>query len=236
MNIRNQTVRASLWLLAIVTWGLASGGCVPHRGPQVTYGDTLLTLPYKGGGLRVVVAAQDRREYVISGQTKPEYVGQVRRALGDAVRLGMGIPSHRYTESGQPLASDLGRATAEALRRSGYLVAQVKIEPKDTKDIALANLRAPENARILFLVVHEWMYDYYYGVSFRYGPKNVGANYKLAYKLEARVLDSAGQLTLASVVREDDRQIMYDRAVFEYAAILADILTDPEVVSALKAH
>lgn len=228
MSIRNRTVRASLWLLAIVTLALALGGCATFdTRPKATYGDTLLTLPYQGGGLKVVVAAQDQREYVLSGQTKPEYVGQVRENY---------TISHRYTESGQPLASDLGRAAGEALRRSGYLVSQVKLQPKDPEVIALTSLRAPEVARILFLVVHEWMYDYFYGVSFRYGPKNVGANYKLAYKLEARVLDSAGQLTLVSVVREDDRQIMGSVALFEYRAIIADLLTDPEVVSALKAR
>ena len=228
MSIRSRKVRASLWFLALVILVLVFGGCktIDTR-PKPTYGDTLLTLPYHGGGLKVVVAAQDRREYVLSGQTGPDYVGQVRDQ-------GYGRFSHQYTESGQPLASDLQRAASEALRRSGYLVALVDLDPKDTEAIALTRLRAPKEARILYLIVHEWMYDYYHGVSFNYGPKNIGANYKLAYKLEARVLDSAGQLTLVSVVRENDRQNMGRNEVWEYAAILADMLTDPEVVAALK--
>ena len=230
MSIRNRTVHASLWLMVLVILGLVFGGCAAiDTRPKTTYGDTLLTLPYQGGGLKVVVVTQDQREYVLSGQTKPEYVGQVRDRE-------WGTPSYRYTESGQPLASDLLHAASEALRRSGYLVSQVELHPKDTGVIALTSLHAPEDARILYLVVYGWMYDYYQGVSFNYGPKNIGANYKLAYKLEARVLDSTGQLTLASVVRENDRQTMGGKAVFEYAAILADMLTDPEVVSALKSR
>jgi hypothetical protein len=206
-----------LAVAALGAAGLLASGCVFYRhvGPRVTYGDTLLELPYQGGELRVMVAAQDRRAYVLSGETEPEYVGQDRGRWG--------IPFHRHTESGLPLATDLGRAAAEALRRAGFLVAQEELQPKEPEVIALTRLRQGEAARSLLLVIHEWMFD-------RYG----GYTYLLTYKLEVQVLDAAGQ-RLASVVREDERQIRRP-AVLEYAAILADLLTDPELVSALEAR
>jgi len=209
--------RGALAAAALGVAGLLGSGCVFvfDHGPRVTYGDTLLVPPYQGGGLQVVAAAQDRREYVLSGQTEPEYVGQARSRWG--------IPHHRHTESGQPLAADLGRAAAEALRRAGFEVARVELAPKDPEVIALTRLRQPGGARILYLLIHEWMYDRYRGYT------NL-----LTYKLEARVLDSAGQ-RLASVVREDERQIER-AAVLEYAAVLADLLTDPALVSALEAQ
>ncbi|HOX44774.1 MAG TPA: hypothetical protein PK668_14340 [Myxococcota bacterium] len=211
--------RAFLFAVAALgAAGLLAPGCifvVGPSGPRVTYGDALIELPYQGGGLAIQVAAQDRREYVLSGQTEPEYVGQARSRWG--------IPHHRHTESGRPLAADLGQAAAEALRRAGFLVAQVELQPKEPEVIALSRLRQGEAARSVFLVIHEWMYDRYRGYT------NL-----LTYKLEAQVLDSAGQ-RLASVVREAERQI--DRpAVLEYADILADLLTDPELVSALEAR
>lgn len=200
-------------LLVVLGFGFIGSGCAGLFGPRVTYSDTLTGVAYPGNGMRIAVASQDRREYVVSGQTEPEYVGQSRSKFG--------IPFHRRTGSGRPLATALGQAAAQALIRGGFSALATEVNPKDSPKDVRSTLVQAGGQRLLVITIHEWMYDRYRGHT------NL-----LTYKLEAEVLDAQGQ-RLASATREDERQIR-QAAVLEYANVLMKLLNDSNIAAAMR--
>lgn len=124
----------------------------------------------------VSVATLDQREYVISGQSKPELVGMQRG--------GFGNPFDVLTASGRPLSSEFTSTVKRALERNGIKVLAVETKPSSPSQPAMADLMASAGDRLLLLSIKEWI-----------GDSQI--NTELRYNLQLLVADKTGK-TLAT--------------------------------------
>lgn len=135
-------------LTAAATLGLSA--CA--FGHHYDYRDTTTTLAYHGQG-RVAVAAWDQRPYVLSGDKDPHFVG-LQRSL-------YGIPFNVSTSSGQPLATEMGKAMALSLANAGFGATPVAVPAQDQQQQAVQALLQSGLRRALLLRVNDWESDNY---------------------------------------------------------------------------
>lgn len=106
-----------------------------------------------------VVAFQDVRPYVLSGNKKNTFVG-LQRSLA-------GVPWPVYTKSGKPLADDFGSLVTKSLKNKGlnaeYITFQFR---KDVDEFVKEN--AKEGMKILIFSLYEWKTDVYFTSSIHY--------------------------------------------------------------------
>ncbi len=124
----------------------------------------------------VSVASLDQREYVVSGQSKPEFVGMQRG--------GFGNPFDVLTASGRPLSSEFTAAVKNALQLNGVKVFALETKPSNASQPAMAELVASAGDRLLLLTIKEWV-----------GDSQI--NTEVRYSLNLVVADSSGK-TLAT--------------------------------------
>ena len=121
-------------IAAIVLTGCAVGN-------KHVYNDIEVITDAKSGKT-VSVATVDQREYVVSGQSKPEFVGMQRG--------GFGNPFDVLTASGRPLSSEFTAAVRNALERNGVKVFSLDTKPSNATQPAMAELVvAPGGAEII---------------------------------------------------------------------------------------
>ena len=194
-------------LLLLGVW--LGSGCVP----PLYYKDMIAAAPFKGGNA-VAVAVQDQREYIKSGKTEDSYEGQVRATVG--------IPYHRNTVTGGPLAAEMARGVAATLTAQGYQVTVVGTAPADAPDEITGKLTGTKPARSLYLVINEWMYDGW-------------GSYKLESNLTLKVYDEAGQL-LATAQHEQEENLgghPENPAKEAFRRRLEALLSNPDVIKAM---
>jgi hypothetical protein len=135
------------------------------------------------GTRAIVVAAQDARSYVVSGEKTPDYVGTQRG--------GFGNPFNVLSQSGKPLAEDFAATIAESLGRKGFKLTTVKVAVSDAPNIrALAAQAGSE--RVALVLIHEWKSDTY-------------QNTALSYDVSLQVYDAAGsRLAVNRITGRDD--------------------------------
>lgn len=121
----------------------------------------------------VTVATRDQRSYVVSGQSKPEFVGMQRG--------GFGNPFDVLTVSGRPLSAEFSAAIKQALERNGVKVVVIDTKPADSSQTVLANLVASNGERLLMLTIREWV-----------GDSQI--NTEVRYNLQLEVSDSSGKI------------------------------------------
>lgn len=146
-------------------------------GHRYDYSDTGTSLAYRGQG-RVAVAAWDQRPYVLSGNKDPHFVG-LQRSL-------YGIPFNVSTDSGQPLATEMGKAMVLTLAGAGFGATPVELPAQDQQSQALQALLQAGLRRSLLLRVDNWESDNY---------KNPTVTYDLSlavYDHDGRRLASTG--------------------------------------------
>jgi len=95
------------------------------------------------GTKKLSVTVVDKREYVVSGKTKPNYVGYIRP---------MYIPEDLTTADSLPLSDVLTSRISLSLKNAGFEVTPLSTKP-DTS---------------LVLTIYEWMSDAGYNVGFSY--------------------------------------------------------------------
>lgn len=155
-------------LTAFVMLGLAGSGCAV--GNRYAYSTVVLEPTLSGSG-PLGVATQDRREYVLSGNKGPQFVGLQRG--------GYGNPFDVRTSTGRPLAEDMTTAIVAALAKRGFQPVAVTVAPgADAAEVRRALFKDGAERGLLLTLV-EWKSDTYVGVG-------------LPYDITLAVLDKAG--------------------------------------------
>ena len=199
-----------LRLMPLMLLGVWLGsGCIP----PLYYKDMVAAAPFEGGDA-VTVAVQDRREYITSGKTEDSYEGQVRATVG--------IPYHRNTVTGGPLAAEMARGLAATLTTKGYQVTVIGTAPADAPEEIAAKLAGSKPSRSLYLVINEWMYDGW-------------GSYKLESKLTLKVMDGQGKLLAATehTLEENLGSHPENPAKEAFRRRLEALLSNPDVAKAM---
>jgi hypothetical protein len=161
---------------------IALSGCAV--GNKHVYHDVVAEVSVKTGK-PVAVASVDQREYVLSGQSKPELVGTQRG--------GFGNPFDVLSASGRPLSTEFTAAIRTALERNGVKVVSVETKPSNSSQPAMAALTASARDRLLLLLITEWIGD-------------SQLNTKVRYDLLLTVADNSGK-TLATKSYTGERDL-----------------------------
>ena len=104
-------------LLLLFVFIISAGGCIRYTYSLV---DAKPVFRAEGRGT-IAVASQDQRSYVVSGDYKPQAVGVIRGAFGN--------PLSMTTDSGRPLADEMGDVIVDALQKNGFRAIAVKVTP-----------------------------------------------------------------------------------------------------------
>lgn len=134
-------------LLILVAVSVLSGCAV---GNKHVYHDVEARLSGKTDKL-VSLATLDQREYVLSGQSRPELVGMQRG--------GFGNPFDVLTESGRALSTEFTAAIKSGLERNGIKVASLETKPSAASTAVMAQLVGSGGDRLLLMLVKEWIGD-----------------------------------------------------------------------------
>ncbi len=202
--------RNLLRLMPLLLLGLWLGsGCVP----PLYYKDMVAPVGYQGSGA-VTVTVHDQREYIKDGKTEASYEGQVRATVG--------IPYHRNTVTGQPLATEMARGLAATLESRGFQTTVVGAAAADPFAEVVSRMKATGGVRGVYLAVEEWMYDGW-------------GSYTLESKLNLKVLDAAGKVLAEakSEMKENLGSHPMNPAKEAYRRALERLLNDPLVSKAL---
>lgn len=189
--------------------------------PEWKKTDPVTSAPQAKKPTSVAVAAVDRREYLIKGEVKPNYVG--------LTRSGFGIPYRVGTKSGAPLAQDLGQSIAESLNASGYTAQDVTGFPIVDPLAAKAKLLSVPADRHILVTVSKWESD-------------TLVRTELVTDISISVFDKSGKL-LATKSFADAKTFPGDlvnptiparrNSLEETSRILSGLLTSPEIAAAL---
>jgi hypothetical protein len=120
-------------------------------GNQYDYRRADIALPVAGGGT-VGMGVLENREYVLSGEKKPDFVGLQRG--------GFGNPFDVTTASGDGFTSDLADALEKGLRDSGFAVKRLQITSPGASAVQ-AEIGKNGETRNIVLTVNEWKTDIY---------------------------------------------------------------------------
>lgn len=156
------------------------GGCAVGNSHRYDLGDAELNVDSEKS---IAIGVVDLRSYVISGEKAPNFSGLFRG--------GFGNPFDVTTDSGRPLAEDLGQSIVAALKRSGVDAQAVPVAPKTTAEDARALILASGSDRCALLRIREWKSDTYF---------NTG----LTYDLTLDVLSSDGTLMASKELQGHD--------------------------------
>jgi hypothetical protein len=122
---------------------------------------------------KISVASLDQREYVVSRQSTPDFVGMQRG--------GFGNPFDVLTASGNHLSSEFTYTIKKALQANGAKVLSLETKPSNTSQPAMAQLIASAGDRLLLLTIKEWV-----------GDSQI--NTEVRYDLRLEVTDSSGKI------------------------------------------
>lgn len=153
----------------------------PYK-PTIDYKNLLIKLSYQGSE-KIIFAVQDKRPYVVSGEKKPEYVGNFRKA-------SFGQPYDATTPNRNPLSEALSSCIVESLKRAGYDVIEVKsIFPEN--DEAIIEKMKIYGTKIVIMTLKEWISEAYY---------NVG----LTYDVGLKIMDENGNTIAVENIKGSD--------------------------------
>jgi hypothetical protein len=136
---------------------LAVAGCAV--GNRHEYG-TVVADFRASGSYPVAVATLDQRDYVLSLNKSPNFVGLQRG--------GYGNPFDVITEDGKPLSDNVTAALANSLKAKGFVAVRVETEVRDTSDTAVKKLMGASGSRTILLTLREWKTDTYMNVALHY--------------------------------------------------------------------
>jgi hypothetical protein len=210
--MRNLTV-------AVVMLVVLCGGCA--AGVKYKYDHQELSLA-ASSALTVEVGVVDQRPYVLTNESLPTFVG--------VSRGGFGEPFHVNTESGQPLAIDIGNDIVASLQASGLKASLMEVKPMIEPAEIQQKLIASGADRAVLLALREWQTDTYHTV-------------ELHYDVRLNIFNREGQ-TLATTQRSGQDNLGdrgFDPASpsrkaipVAFKKIMEELFHDPTVVAALK--
>jgi hypothetical protein len=136
--------------IAILGMAVLVGGCA--IGQEYDYSKVQTNLEAQTDK-DVAVSVVDQRQYVVSGDKKPNFVG--------LQRAGFGIPYDVTTQSGQPLARQMNTAVVNALQDQDITAEALVLTPGTDTDEALERFQEGASDRFLLVDVKEWKTDVY---------------------------------------------------------------------------
>jgi len=167
----------NVWILlsCMLLFGCAAGN-------KYNYRAEVASLPIKSMTEKtLLLALDDRRPYVLSGEKNPDFVGLQRG--------GFGNPFDVTTASGKPMIDDMATSIAASLEQSGYAVEIAESGTDMAKLIVLA--KNADAFRIIQLQVFEWKSDIYMSIG-------------LHYDLQLSVYDADGNLLAENTIRGNE--------------------------------
>jgi hypothetical protein len=165
---------------AVLTGAAVLSGCAVKN--TYRFADVQAALS-ASGTQTVAVAVVDRREYVVSGEKEPSFVGLMRG--------GYGNPFNVRTASGKPLAATVNDAVCSSLRAKGYDPVPVQTVVGENDAEVRNKLGATASKLGLLVDIHHWKSDTYVDVI-------------LGYRLAVRVLSPAGETLATHEVEADE--------------------------------
>lgn len=205
--------------LALLVSSVLVSGCAV--GNRYAYSTVVLEPTLAGSG-RVSVATQDRREYVLSGDKDPQFVGLQRG--------GYGNPFDVRTSDDRPLADDMTTAIVAAMAQRGFQPVPIFVVPAADAAQVRQALFKDGGARALLLTLREWKSDTF---------MNVG----LPYDVTLVVMDKTGAVLAEKRLQGRDNLggSFWDppsharKAVpLAFKAKLEELLSDPAIARALR--
>ena len=149
----------------LVFIGFLATGCAV--GNRYTYHSWTVNAEVSGTST-LGVATHDQREYVVSGNKAPQFVG--------LQRAGYGNPFDVKTEDDRPLADNMTAVIVRSLRLKGFKAEAVLITPSMSFAEVRQRVMALEKQHALILTLHEWKSDTYMNVGLRYNVTLVVMN------------------------------------------------------------
>jgi len=205
--------------LAALTLTILLTGCA--IGNKHNYHDTNATTT-TNTDKSVAVSSLDRRSYVVSGKSSPDFVGMQRG--------GFGNPFDVLTVSGKPLSSEFNEAFKSALARNGVNVIAIDTQAATDNRGAITSLVASHRDRLLLLNINEWISDTFQNTS-------------LSYSLKLSVMDNNGKEIAAKSLK---RELNLGGSAFNppghakevipgsFRSVVEQLLNSPEIANALK--
>lgn len=205
--------------LALLVSSVLVNGCAV--GNRYAYNTVVLEPTLEGTG-RVSVATQDRREYVLSGNKYPQFVGLQRG--------GYGNPFDVMTSDGRPLADNMTTAIVAAMAQRGFQPIAVFVAPSADAAEVRQSLFKDGADRAMLLTLREWKSDTF---------TNVG----LPYDITLVVMDKSGTVLAEKRLQGRDNlggsfwnpPSHAQKAVpLAFKAKLEEILSDPAIAAAMR--
>ena len=193
---------------------LLSVGCVAGNNLRFDYQPA--SMPNVGNNNSVVVAADDTREYVVSGDEPRSFVGELRN--------GYGMPFNVTTEGEEAFSSVMAESVRRELAAAGFNA----VKGDNPKDLPGA-MRSAGAQRGLLINIKEFKAD----------TMNRSTVY---YDLDASVVDQSGSVVAANSIKGEDvvegsfmnpiKALKANVPQFLYKQVHA-LVSDPKIMNAL---
>jgi hypothetical protein len=205
--------------IMILVFAVYLAGCA--GGQSYHYETSSMDIPVQASVQKtLILAVEDWRSYVLSGDKEPSFVGLQRGGFGE--------PWDVSTASGKPMTEDMSVAIVKGLEDAGFAVVNVLAK---SDEVYLVKAASKNNAsRIVILKVRDWKSDVYMGVS-------------LHSNLHLSVLDADGKLLAESsteskekiaagswATKDDNSRALAD----EFSRRVKNLFNDDEVRRALQ--
>jgi hypothetical protein len=151
-------------------------------GHKIKYHDTIASISVSGS-ITIAVTTHDQRQYILSSQSNPDYVGLNRGGFGE--------PFNVKTESGKPLAEDITTAICNSLAAKGFKSVAVNAMPSEDKNKVLTKMKETKGERLLLLTLYEWQSDTH-------------INTGLFYNMKLEVFDMNGNKLTEKIMKGED--------------------------------
>jgi hypothetical protein len=112
------------------------------------------------GRSAIAVATSDRRDYVVSGKKRPNFVGLQRG--------GYGNPFNVTTKSNSPLADEVTTALVASLSKRGFKAMPISVSAGDDRKAVMEKAAAAKADRILITTLNDWKSDVSWNVALEY--------------------------------------------------------------------
>ena len=153
-------IRKSFWTLVLASVVMVCiAGCAV--GNKHAYEGVVVDLDASGSS-SVVLATQDQRPHVVSGDKQADFTGLQRE--------GFGNPFNVTTHSGNALAEDFSNVAA-ALKSKGFRPLTISTTAPESHQSLLTRLMAQGADRLMLLTLLEWKSDTFQNTALKYNAR-----------------------------------------------------------------
>ena len=129
-------------------------------GKRHVYHDTVAEVDATGT-IAIAVASHDQRDYVVSGNKNPNFVGLQRGFYGSPLYVVL-------TGSGDPLAQDMTVSVVQSLSKKGFQAIPVASSHSEDQQALISRMKGTEAELFLVFTINEWKSDTYQNTALIY--------------------------------------------------------------------